>query len=135
MRPARKRELNMRWFRFALAAGMAAGTVRAEGPEWERRLEEAVSRAVAGNPSIAEMEYRIEAARHRTGQARALPDPEIEVGVQDVPPSDFSFTRDDFTMTKVTARQTFPAAGKRPAREREAGAAADVAAAEHLVHV
>jgi len=125
----------MRWFRFALVAAMAAGPLYAEAPEWQRRLEEAVSRAVTGNPSIAEMEYQIQAARHRAGQAGALPDPEIEVGVQDVPPSDFSFSRDDFTMTKVTARQIFPAAGKRPAREREAGAAADVAAARHLAHV
>jgi outer membrane protein TolC len=125
----------MRSICIALVAGMMAAGLSAEDSDWQRRLEAAVSRAVAANPSIAEMEFRIRAARHRAGQVGALPDPEIEVGVQDVPPSDFSFSRDDFTMTKVTARQTFPGAGKRPAREREAGAAADAAAAEHRVHV
>jgi outer membrane protein TolC len=128
-------ESTMRWFRFAFVAACLAAPLGAQDSEWHLRLEEAVSRAVANNPSVAEMEYRIQAARHRAGQSAALPDPEIEVGVQDIPPSDFSFTRDDFTMTKVTARQTFPAAGKRPARAREAGAAADAAAAEHLGHV
>jgi len=119
----------------ALVAGLAAVRLDAEDPDWQRRLEQAVTRAVTANPSIAEMEAGIEAARHRAGQAAALPDPELEVGVQDVPPSDFSFTRDDFTMTKVTARQTFPAAGKRGARSREAAAAADAAAARHAAHV
>ena len=119
----------------ALVAGLAAVRLDAENPDWHWRLEQAVSRAVTANPSVAEMEAGIEAARHREGQAAALPDPELEVGVQDVPPSDFSFTRDDFTMTKVTARQTFPAAGKRGARSREAAAAADAAAARHAAHV
>ena len=125
----------MRWIGFGLIAVLAAPPASAEEVEWKRRLEEAVERAIAQNPSIAEMESRIGAARHRVGQAAALPDPEVEVEVQDVPPSDFSFTRDDFTMSKVTARQRFPGAGKRPARERAAEAALDSSAAMHVDHV
>ncbi len=125
----------MRWYCFGLIAVLAASPASAEEAEWKRRLEEAVARAIAQNPSIAEMESRIEAARHRVSQAAALPDPEIEVGIQDVPPSDFSFTRDDFTMSKVTARQTFPGAGKRPARGRAAESALESSAAMHVDHV
>src|SRR5262249_24219860 len=102
---------------------------------WKQRLEEAVSRAVAQNPSVAEMESRVDAARHRVGQASALPDPEIEITAQDVPPSDFSFSRDYFTMTKVTARQVFPGAGNRPTREKVADAALAACEALHVEHL
>src|SRR5262245_60082504 len=129
----------MRAFRFSIliATAVAAANRPALGDEgdWKSRLASMIERATARNPSIAEMEAGIEAARQRTIQARALPDPEIEVGIQDIPPSDFSFTRDDFTMEKILARQAFPAAGKRPARER--AALAEVASAEalHMSHV
>ena len=125
----------MRWPGFVLIVVVASSSASAQEAEWKRRLEGAVSLAIAQNPSITEMESRIEADRHRVGQASALPDPEIEIGIQDVPPSDFSFTRDDFTMSKVTARQTFPAAGKRPERQRSAAAALDSSAALHVDHV
>lgn len=125
----------MRWFGLGLIAVLVASPAAAEDVEWKRRLEETVARAIAQNPSIAEMEARIEADRHRVAQASALPDPEIEVGIQDLPPSDFSFTRDDFTMSKVTARQVFPGAGKRPARARSAAASLDSSAAMHVDHV
>src|SRR6266542_1540092 len=115
MGPVRERELPMRWFGFGFLAVLAASPSSADEADWKRRLEEAVARAIAQNPSIAEMESRIDAARHRVGQSTALPDPEIEASIQDIPPSTFSFTQDDFTMEKILARQTFPAAGKRPA--------------------
>jgi cobalt-zinc-cadmium efflux system outer membrane protein len=125
----------MRWFSLVIAGALAASPLMAEEPAWKQRLEEAVSRAVSQNPSVAEMESRVQAARHRVGQASALPDPELEITAQDVPPSDFSFTRDDFTMTKVTARQTFPGAGKRPTREKVADAALAATEALHVEHL
>jgi outer membrane protein TolC len=102
---------------------------------WKQRLSEAIARAVTNNPSIGEMEARIQAARQRDIQATALPDPEVEVGIQDIPPSDFSFTRDDFTMTKVTVRQTLPGAGKRAARAQAAQASVEAALEMHSDHV
>src|SRR5215510_970202 len=112
----------MRAFRYSLIVAVifAGGRAAAEEADWKTQLAAAVARAVAQNPSIAEMEAGIEAARQRAVQARALPDAELEVGIQDIPPSDFSFTRDDFTMEKALIRQAFPAAGKRPARESAA---------------
>jgi outer membrane protein TolC len=127
----------MRAFRLSLVVAMTFVGVAAlaEEPDWKTRLAAAVSRAVAQNPSIVEMEARIEAARQRTEQAGALPDTEIEIGIQDIPPSDFSFSRDDFTMEKILARQAFPAAGKRPARTRFAEAEVAATEAEHMRHV
>ncbi|MET0619269.1 MAG: TolC family protein [Thermoanaerobaculia bacterium] len=127
----------MRAFRLSLIVVMTFVGVAARGdePDWKARLAAAVSRAVAQNPSIVEMEARIEAARQRVEQADALPDTEIEVGIQDIPPSDFSFSRDDFTMEKILARQAFPAAGKRPARTRFAEAEVAATEAEHMRHV
>ena len=62
-------------------------------PDWRDRLKEAIVRAAAENPEIAEMEARIAAARHRLPQATALPDPEIELGLKDVPVSNPSLTQ------------------------------------------
>jgi outer membrane protein TolC len=125
----------MHRLRVTLVAALVALPLAAEEPEWKTRLAEAIARAVAKNPSVAEMEARIQAAAHRAGQASALPDPEIEIAIQDIPPSDFSISRDDFTMSKITARQSFPGPGKRPARERSAEAAAQSASAMHAEHV
>jgi cobalt-zinc-cadmium efflux system outer membrane protein len=125
----------MRAFRVAVIVVFAGFPLRAQESDWKVRLAAAVSRAIAKNPSVAEMEAGIEAARQRAASAGALPDPEIEVGIQDIPPSDFSFTRDDFTMEKILARQAFPAAGKRPARERAALAEVGSAEARHMGHV
>ena len=125
----------MRWFRFGLIILFAVTPARADETDWKTRLAAAIARATTQNPSIAEMESRIEAARHRIGQSTALPDPEIEAGIQDIPPSTFSFTQDDFTMEKFLARQTIPGAGKRPARRRSAEAEVDAVSAAHAEHV
>ena len=121
--------------RFALAFLLAAAPIRADGPDWSRRLEAAIERATTRNPEVAEREARIEASRHRIGQATALPDPEIDVGLQDVPVPRFSLSRSDFTMEKVAASQRFPAAGKRPAQKRSAEAEFESASAMHADHV
>lgn len=103
-------------------------------PDWRGRLREAIVRAVGQNPELAAMERRIEAAQHRAAQADALPDPEIEIGLKDVPVASPSLSRSDFTMETVTARQSFPGLGKRATRKASAQAAADSAAASHAVH-
>ena len=125
----------MRWCRFAFALLGVSFCARAQEVSWRPRLEEAVARAVAQNPSIAEMEARIAAARERVGQAKALPDTEVEVGIENIPPSSWSLTQDEMTMATVRGRQTFPAAGKRPARKRSAEAGLESVSAEHAAHV
>jgi cobalt-zinc-cadmium efflux system outer membrane protein len=101
---------------------------------WRDRLRAAIERAVSQNPDLAAMEARIDAARHRALSAGALPDPEVEVGIKDLPVASPSLSRDDFTMEMVSARQNFPGLGKRATRRASAQAAADNLTAMHAVH-
>ena len=120
---------------FALPCGALAQLAAPQpASDWAIRLRNAIGRAVGQNPELVSMEARIEAARHRVSQADVLPDPEIEVGIMDLPVANPSLSRDDFTMEMVTARQSFPGLGKRAARKASAQAAADGAAASHAVH-
>ncbi len=120
---------------FAAAFPAAAQTAPALPPDWRSRLGEAIALAASQNPELAAMESRIQASRHRVPQAAVLPDPEIEVGIKDLPVANPSLSRDDFTMEMVTARQMFPGLGKRATRKASAQAAADSAVASHAVHV
>ncbi len=117
----------------AIALSMTARAVAAEPPE--ARLQSAIRRALAQNPELEEMELRIEAARNRVPQARALPDPTLTVGVINVPVPSFSFGRDDMTMKMASLEQTVPAPGKRRAAEAVANADVEIALATHAEHV
>lgn len=116
-------------------AFLASASAAAQELDWKTRLGTAISKAAARNPELAAMESRVEAARHRAGQAGALPDPEIEIGIKDIPVANPSFTRSDFTMQMVSARQVFPGPGKRGTRRSAAEAEVGAVAAEHVVHV
>jgi cobalt-zinc-cadmium efflux system outer membrane protein len=107
-----------------IAAGAAAQGPPSETAGWRERLTAAVRRAAAQNPRVREAEARVEAARRRVPQAVALPDPEVELGLKDVPVRDLSLSRDNFTMEMVTGRQRLPGRGKRSAQL--AAAQADV---------
>ena len=81
------------------------------------------------------MKLEVDAARHRVPQARALPEPELEIALEDVPVHSPSLTRDEFTMEVVTYRQALPARGEREARRVAAVAEVDGVVARHLAHV
>lgn len=102
--------------------------------EWKVRLAVAVQRAVSANPELVAMEARIEASRQRALQSDTLPDPELEVGIKDLPISNPSLTRSDFTMEMVTARQSLPGFGKLATRRAAAEAATSNLVAMHSVH-
>jgi cobalt-zinc-cadmium efflux system outer membrane protein len=120
---------------WGVASSFAA--MRAQSPpgDWQNRLREAIRRAVAENPDVTSMEARIQASRRRVPQATALPDPELEVGIRDIPIAHPSLTRDEMTMEMIQVRQRFPGAGKLRAEERSAEADLRAARAEHLRHV
>ena len=117
----------------ALVATAAAPAKPPE--EWSARLTDAIARATAQNPDVVSMEARITASRHRVAQSDALPDPEVELGLKDVPVSNPSLSRDDFTMEMIAARQRFPGSGKRGADERAARAELEGMEAGHARHV
>jgi len=82
-------------------------------------------------PSIAARTAQSDAARSAAIASDRLPDPKLEVGLQDFPvtgPNAGSFTRDNFTMLKVGVSQEFPNPAKR--RARLGRARADVGAAQ-----
>jgi cobalt-zinc-cadmium efflux system outer membrane protein len=98
------------------------------------RLSAAIRRALSANPDLSAMEARIEASRQRAVQADAFPDPELEVGIKDLPVSSPSLTRDDFTMEMITVRQRLPGLGKLATRLASAAASTENAEAIHAVH-
>lgn len=120
---------------WTLIAPAAEPQTAAPTPNWQERLREGIARAVARNPDLAAMEARIQAARWKVPQTTALPDPEIEIGIKDIPPAHPSFTRDDFTMQMIAARQRFPGLGKLSGEKRAAEAELASLQAEHLRHV
>ncbi len=113
---------------------LLATLARAEEDEWKSRLAAGIERALAQNPEIVAMESGIEAARHRVGQSTAFPDTELNLALNDFPVTDFSLSRDEMTTEMVGLQQTFPAAGKRPARRAAAEAALSGAEASHEGH-
>jgi outer membrane protein, heavy metal efflux system len=117
----------------ALSLALPAAAIAAEATD--PRLRAAIERALAQNPELAEMELRIEAARNRLPQARALPDPILTVGAVNVPVPGLSFGRDDMTMKMASLEQTVPAPGKRRAAAAVASADVEVAQAMHAEHV
>ncbi|MEO8190066.1 MAG: TolC family protein [Acidobacteriota bacterium] len=120
-----------------LLAGIPIALFAAPPPEsgaWKKTLAAAIAQALSTNPDLSAMEARIEASRQRVAQADAFPNPELEVGIKDLPVSSPSLTRDDFTMEMVTARQSLPARGKLAARRASAEAATANASAMHSVH-
>lgn len=118
----------------AAARAQAPAVEPAAEPPWRARLAEAIRIALDQNPDLRAMALRVDAASHRVPQAAALPDPEIELGLRDVPVRDFSLTRDNFTMEMVGARQALPGPGKRAARRSAAEAQLGQVAAEHGRH-
>ncbi|HKC23150.1 MAG TPA: TolC family protein [Thermoanaerobaculia bacterium] len=128
----------------SLVAGLLIGCLARTGSGQESRkpegagrarLREYLSIALAQNPALTSMEARIDAARRRVEQSTALPDPEVELGIKDIPPFDPSLSRSDFTMEMVTARQRFPGLGKRDALRRAASEEVSDLVAQHERHV
>jgi outer membrane protein TolC len=82
--------------------GKAAPEVAPQGPALG--LEEALALASTDQPRIAANERQAQAYEQAAVAARSLPDPQLSVGVQDLPilgKQAFSLTKDDFTMYTI----------------------------------
>jgi outer membrane protein, heavy metal efflux system len=133
--------MNRDRFRFSGALALAAfalvtiASSAAAAEPTDSRLRSAIERALAHNPEIGEMEFRIEAARNRVPQAGALPDPVLTIGAINIPVPSFSFAAEDMTMKMASLEQTVPARGKRKASAAVADADVEIASAMHGEHV
>ena len=98
--------------------------------------EQAVRLAAANAPSLKARAAATAGARSSAAAADRLPDPTLDLGLQNFPvsgPNAGSFTRDDFTMATIGFSQTFPNLAKRHARAARAAADIGIAEAGELV--
>jgi outer membrane protein, heavy metal efflux system len=114
----------------ALASFAAFAVHAADGP---LTLDAAIEQALGDAPQIAAAQSSLEGAQAYLPSAGRLPDPELIVGVDNLPVSgtdQFSLTRDFMTMSKVGVMQTVPAGAKRRYRAEAASREVDVAVSE-----
>jgi outer membrane protein TolC len=106
-----------------LAAGIGfSPACRAEELSHDRAIEIALE----GAPIVQAQRALVESAQAESIGAGRLPDPELIVGVDNVPITDadaFSLTSDFMTMRKVGVMQAFPNARKRSSERERASAA------------
>lgn len=94
-------------------------------------FDAAVQRAMREAPSVHAGEAGVQAKQSAAVAAGRLPDPTLNVGVDNFPvsgPPAFSFRQDSMTMARVGVEQTFPNPAKRSAERTRA--AADIKLAE-----
>lgn len=94
---------------------------------------DAIARAAEDGPTINARRASVEAAEHLIDPAGRLPDPQLSIGLNDVPITGAnagSFTRDDFTMQRVGIMQDVPNRSLRRAQKAIATAEAAKARAD-----
>jgi outer membrane protein TolC len=106
-----------------LSAGVWAGS--APG------LPELISEALSRNREVLAARAAWRAAGERPSQARALPDPQLSVGVMNLPTS-FRFNDEPMTMKQVQVSQMFPWYGKRDLRGEAASQEAEAASQRYI---
>ena len=82
-------------------------------------FDAAITRATSDAPSIQAGAAGVEAKRAASIAAGRLPDPTLNVGIENFPvsgPPAFSFTRDSMTMARIGIEQSFPNPAKRRAQ-------------------
>lgn len=118
------------WAGCLLACAFA---LRAQAADGSLSLDAAIERASQDAPQIASAQASLEGAQSSLISAGRLPDPEVIVGIDNLPltgAEQFSLTRDFMTMRKVGLMQTVPAGAKRRFQSELASREADVAQAE-----
>lgn len=117
----------------ALLAGAAIATPASADPQ---TFEQALARARANAPSLQAAGLKVEAARAASRAAGALPDPQLKLGIENVPvsgPMAGRLRADEMTMATVGLMQEVP---NRARRRAEAGLArAEVGSAQAEVAV
>ena len=99
-------------------------------------FDAALERAAAEAPSLRGRAAGVSAAQSAAIAADRLPDPSLDIGIQDFPvtgPDAGRFNRDNFTMQKIGISQQFINPAKRHARAARASAEIGIAEAGALV--
>jgi outer membrane protein, heavy metal efflux system len=101
-------------------------------------FEAALSLAEQASADVAAQTAAVEAARSASIAAGALPDPKLELGVENLPVSgsdQWRLNRDFMTMEKIGVMQDIPNSAKRHAEAAAAGASIEQAEAQRQVRV
>jgi outer membrane protein TolC len=96
-------------------------------------LDAAIEHALRDAPQVLSAQASLESAQDLRTSAGRLPDPELIVGIDNLPVTgsdQYSLTRDFMTMSKVGVMQEIPAGAKRRLRADLASREADVAEAQ-----
>lgn len=110
-----------------LASLFAGNTAHAEGDALS--LAEAVTLGLERAPQLQAQAAAIEAAQSESISAGRLPDPELVLGIDNVPATGadaWSLDRDFMTMRKLGVMQSFPNGRKRASQRERAGATVSV---------
>jgi outer membrane protein TolC len=103
-------------------AAVGSGTTAHEDGRGAPPPDELVSLALQRAPSVAELAARVQAARQMVRPAGALPDPMVEVMVQDIAFPRWTVGSEDMSMIGPQLTQSIPFPGKRGARRQAAEA-------------
>ncbi len=83
-------------------------------------LEQALDIAMSGNPGLAEMKARAEAMAAIPLQAGTLPDPQVSIGLANLPTDSFSTSQEAMTQWQFKISQAIPYPGTLALREARA---------------
>lgn len=113
----------------ALLAG-GAGATLADGLSFDRALQ----LALTGAPSLQAARASLDGARHARVPAGALPDPQLSLGLDNLPVEGrdgYAVGADPMTMRRVALTQAFPSRAKRQARVAVAEGAAAISGEQY----
>lgn len=131
-RAPRKARLNAAFIASVLLLGLlASGTTL--GQQKALTLEEAVTLGLERAPQLQAQAAALEAAQAESIAAGRLPDPELVLGLDNVPAEGadaWSLDRDSMTMRRAGVMQTFPNGQKRASQRERAAAAVSLAYSE-----
>lgn len=117
---------------WAIAGWLSALSMAAAAPH-TLTIEDAMRAARAQAPSVMAQSARITAAREDAARAAALPDPTLQVGIDDLTATGsqaFHLGADDMTMRRIGLMQDWPSRRKRDARRAAADAEVDTLLSE-----
>jgi len=106
----------------------AAAVARGDGED--ARLDALVAEALASHPAVDRARQELAAAEEVPSQRRALPDPMLEVAVQNIPTQDWNLDSSPMSGVQIGLVQAIPFPGKLQRRQRVASAQVEVVAAE-----
>lgn len=107
---------------------LLSGALNAADSSEPLSLFDAIELAERDAPMLAARRAAVDAARYQTGPVGQLPDPELVLGIENLPVNGadaFSLNRDFMSMRRIGVMQTFPRAEKRRLRSERATVDAD----------